>query len=700
MSPTGPGAAQAFIELTNEMVTFNLKPRGGPGRYTLSCSIEADENQPANSGLITVAFVGPKGQWIDNPLGWSVSPSLGIPFRYFGALKRGPNRYALALTIDETVAEVSLGLRAWLGGSGLRISPMELRKEVAAAASPSRPAALAGVLSPDGSQANRKWPEAMPQPVNQPLAKNAARVVVPSTTLVRSEQGTPEGEAAVVLRVAAGEASVRHSYVVEPGHKYALRAVVAGDRAMDKALLLKVAFEGPSIAAGTRAEGLSFSDRHGLFSYLSVGPNSLRFVAPEGANKVHVEAISWSANSGAVSIDARLTVLAVPEAVRMRHLEAAVDRIADLARRADSCVVIYTGTKRIGEGGRANRSMMFARELERLGVPTVYAYVPSEDDVGVQPDEGCLLQVPIDQFDRVAARLASEVDGRRRVLIGSMPDINYCRLVGLFRHRDWRVVYEARDDWSEFAGVGAAKWYAEIFERFAVAQAEKVFCVSPPLVRSMARFTDDPAKVFLSPNGTTEDFIAFGKVARAERRHQGLRQAAGRRPIVGYFGHLTEQWFDWDALRAAARELPEIDFRVIGFDMPALSLPDNIAYLGSMSHEQIRAEATEWAVAMIPFRHGKLSRAVDPIKIYEYLSLGLKVVACPMGTIKSYPLTFCYDEFGLVDALRDALSYIPTERDYEAIDAVLAGASWKSRLLDMLAKSGVHLDDAAVAGAV
>ncbi|MGE0653897.1 MAG: glycosyltransferase, partial [Alphaproteobacteria bacterium] len=359
-----------------------------------------------------------------------------------------------------------------------------------------------------------------------------------------------------------------------------------------------------------------------------------------------------------------------------------------------------TGTKRIGEGGRANRSMMFARELERLAVPTVYAYVPSEDDVGVQPDEGCLLQVPIDQFDRIAARLASEVDARRRLLIGSMPDGNYCRLVGLFRHRDWRVIYEARDDWSEFAAVGAAKWYAEIFERFAVSQAEKVFCVSPPLVRSMGRFTDDPAKVLLSPNGTTEDFISFGKAARSQRRGGGGREIAAGRPIVGYFGHLTEQWFDWDALRGAARELPEVDFEIIGFDMPALSLPDNITYLGSMTHEQIRGVATEWAVAMIPFRHGKLSRAVDPIKIYEYLSLGLKVVACPMGMIESYPLTFCYGEFELVDAIRQALAYVPTARDYEAIDALLAGASWKARLLEMLAKSGIHLDEPAAARAL
>jgi hypothetical protein len=68
-----------------------------------------------------------------------------------------------------------------------------------------------------------------------------------------------------------------------------------------------------------------------------------------------------------------------------------------------------------------------------------------------------------------------------------------------------------------------------------------------------------------------------------------------------------------------------------------------------------------------------------------------------MGMIDGYPLTFCYGEFGLVDAIRRALAYAPTARDYEAIDALLAGASWKSRLLDMLAKSGIRLDETAAA---
>jgi hypothetical protein len=367
-----------------------------------------------------------------------------------------------------------------------------------------------------------KSPRAKPPPV-PPAGGVAAR-----KRAARPAQGIAADGAAFVMTVAGGGPSAGHAFPVKPGHKYALRAVAAGERPMDKAFLLKVAFEGASLAGGARAQGLSFSDRHGLFSYISVGENFFRFVAPEGAEKMRVEAMAWGARSGTVSVDSRLTLVAVPEAVRARHLDAAVDRIIALTRASDACVVIYTGTKRIGEGGRANRSMMFARELERLGVPTIYAYAPSEDDVGVQPDDGCLLQLPIDHFDGIAARLASEVDARRRVLIGSMPDGRYCRLVGLFRHRDWRVIYECRDDWGEFAAVGAAKWYSEIFERFAVSQAEKVFCVSPPLVRSMGRFTDDPAKVLLSPNGTTEDFLRSGSDLRRRRARPRARPESGR----------------------------------------------------------------------------------------------------------------------------------------------------------------------------
>jgi hypothetical protein len=494
----------------------------------------------------------------------------------------------------------------------------------------------------------------------------------------------------VALAISDAKGTRAHAFPLEADHQYALSARVDSEQAVEKAVLLKVEFRGAASTIPPR--GFSHSAKYGFFCYLNTGENRVSFVAPAGATELEVQIVPWALRAGNVSIGRHLTLLRLADAVVSRIVRAEVESIVGTASRSDLSVIIYTGTKRIGEGGRANRSMMFARELERMAIPTVYTYVPSDGGLDLARDSDFLLQVPIGQVEAVASDIASGMKSRQRVLIGSMPDERFCRLAGQFRFHGWRVVYECRDEWAEFAAVGAANWYSEVFERFAVEQAEKVFCVSPALVEKMQRFTARPEKVLLSPNGTTDHFIASGRALRRSR-HDLLPATAGQ-PVIGYFGHLTEQWFDWGAVTAAAARLPDLRFELIGFDMPSISLPPNVDFLGSKSHDEILQIARHWSVALIPFKHGKLSRAADPIKIYEYLSLGLKVAACPMGTIDRFPLTFCYEEFGLVDAIEAALRYKPTDADMKAVDGILDSASWNARLRDLLSRTGVSLDAA------
>jgi hypothetical protein len=83
-------------------------------------------------------------------------------------------------------------------------------------------------------------------------------------------------------------------------------------------------------------------------------------------------------------------------------------------------------------------------------------------------------------------------------------------------------------------------------------------------------------------------------------------------------------------------------------------------------------------VGIIPFKINKLSAAVDPIKIYEYLALGLPVVSFFMPQIKNYPntrLANSVDEFAneLDLALKNNTSNIE-------IDKWLKENTWQDRV--------------------
>jgi UDP-galactopyranose mutase len=52
-----------------------------------------------------------------------------------------------------------------------------------------------------------------------------------------------------------------------------------------------------------------------------------------------------------------------------------------------------------------------------------------------------------------------------------------------------------------------------------------------------------------------------------------------------------------------------------------------VALLGKQPQGDLAAYAANWDVALIPFKPDRLAAGADPIKTYEYLAMGLPVVA-------------------------------------------------------------------------
>lgn len=487
-------------------------------------------------------------------------------------------------------------------------------------------------------------------------------------------------------------ASDEVTYTVSPHHTYELSTTVYRqlNQTSKPALLAIKILDGNGQSLSIHAKGVSSSARFGSYAYIEGGKNKLAITMPEAAASLHVKVVPWHADDFCVGLPQDIKLISIPKEAIDQKIRKAIDRVLAQAKKSQQLVIVYTGTKRIGEANRANRSMMFARLLESMQIPTIYTYAISPGETRFDADSDFLVQVPLEQFAKHSTTIIADADVENKILIGSLPDAELCRLIGLAKYMGWKTVYECRDDWEEFAAVGSTKWYEDNFEQFAVSHCTKTFCVSPALQRKMQLFTDEPEKVLLSPNGTTIDFVNHSKIYRTRRQKEGTPQP----PIIGYFGHLTDHWFDWQALCQTAQHLPDIRFEVIGFDFADRDVPANMHYLGSKTHEEIIAIANRWAIGLIPFKSGRLARSVDPIKIYEYLSLGLITVTTPMGAVNTYPLTFTYNDGGLTNAIKRALAYMPTAQDWKQVEQLLAGATWRHRLIHLLEKSGFEWQSA------
>ena len=341
-------------------------------------------------------------------------------------------------------------------------------------------------------------------------------------------------------------------------------------------------------------------------------------------------------------------------------------------------IVYMATTKKIGEKHRANRPMMIVQEYARLNYPVLYIYYSFDSDAPIIDGQiPPLLQLPNTIFKNYASKIASWNIPNQKLFICSIPDQLGVEFQGVYEHYGWCFVYEVRDDWEEFTKAGVGKWYNNKFEKYLCAKCDKIVTVSIALTKKMIALGASEERTKTIPNATTQNFIDMSRPFFNKTKDAN---------IVGYFGHLTPAWYDWDILISTAQKMPNLQFEIIGYGEPNdLKLPDNITFFGPQSHERIIQIAQNWTVGIIPFKPGHLANGVDPIKLYEYLALGLKVVSCHMAQITRYPLTFTYrDRNDFQPTLENALQFSVSSEQWDQVRKFVDQSTWHSRAIDIL----------------
>lgn len=99
--------------------------------------------------------------------------------------------------------------------------------------------------------------------------------------------------------------------------------------------------------------------------------------------------------------------------------------------------------------------------------------------------------------------------------------------------------------------------------------------------------------------------------------------------IIGYIGAI-DSWFDFSLVYNAAHMNKNFVFKIYGPIKTKIDenlKPKNVEFLGPVPYEELGSIARKFDIAIMPFRINDLIKSVNPVKLYEYLSVGLKVVA-------------------------------------------------------------------------
>lgn len=199
------------------------------------------------------------------------------------------------------------------------------------------------------------------------------------------------------------------------------------------------------------------------------------------------------------------------------------------------------------------------------------------------------------------------------------------------RHRTGApLVYDRIDLHTGFPGVPAAvgETEAELIRR-----ADLITCTSPYLAaasRATVRGPDAapdrrPPPVALLPNAA--DPALFTPAPYRPSGAEG--DEGGDRPTAGFAGALDER-IDVAAIAAAAGALDGWRFRLAGrVEHPSaaeLATLPNVELLGEIPHSEVPAFLASLDIGLVPYRDTPLTRAIDPVKLYEMLAAGLPVV--------------------------------------------------------------------------
>ncbi len=194
--------------------------------------------------------------------------------------------------------------------------------------------------------------------------------------------------------------------------------------------------------------------------------------------------------------------------------------------------------------------------------------------------------------------------------------------------------YEIPDDKLEFDAIPS---WLEINHTFLIRKVNLITVSGTILYKRISKQRD--TDVFLVGNGA--DISHFKRATLDIEIPVDIKSI--KPPILGFIGAIGE-WFDFTLVESILQKYPEVAVVLIGwvFNRQRSTLKRltrkyaNLFFLGRRSYDHLPNYVKAFTACIIPFKVYKLTEAVNPTKLYEYLAAGKPVVSTTLPELESY----------------------------------------------------------------
>ncbi len=358
----------------------------------------------------------------------------------------------------------------------------------------------------------------------------------------------------------------------------------------------------------------------------------------------------------------------------------------DHACRACTGAALILSANPMHDTGGGQRSAQIAVELLERGwcvVFVAHGEVTETVDLGLRFDHPRLVEMPLALArSREGVRALRGIDAApRRIVATQVPVSAWVRVVTDARARGATTVYDLVDRWDSELGRG---WYRPRVERRIAAASDLLVASAPSLARDLEARAG--RRVHLIPNAfNARVFDPDAAYPRPPRLPEG-------RPVALYVGALWGGWMDWALVRRLACELPDTSFVFVGDHRgEGKGLPANCVFTGLVPQTALPAYVAHADVAFLPWATGPVTEATSPLKVYEFLAMGLPVVAPDLEPLRGLPgVVLARGADALVRALATTGRATLDPGVREAMRAHAAESSWSARVDRLLDLVGAH----------
>ncbi len=417
---------------------------------------------------------------------------------------------------------------------------------------------------------------------------------------------------------------------------------------------------------------------------------SVTWDAPTDAARAHKLVASYSRGDGESGVGDFIfrpgLEAEFPESVLAHQLRGYREGLANRARieaerrKVKGVVLVLSGVPFTDIGG-GQRATQLALELIRSGYKVIFVnlyprYGEQVEKVYFDVDLTLLELYSMADFD---ARLVAERYGPTGLpftMITEFPHPAFMPVIEEIRAGipKARYVFDSIDLWDSALG---GDWYEPEVEAQLLARSDLVVASARTLQQALEPRA--PRPVHLLANAVN------GHLFDPSSELPRPADVPASRPYVVYVGSLYGEWFDWESVELAARELPNLDFVFIGDAVGVEKAQQlrqrcgNTLFLGPRPQRAVPAYLKQAAACLIPFRtDSAITRFVNPLKVYEYLAMRRPVAATRMEELLGLPGVSMPEPAGSFAAAIDAA--LSTPLDEVAISRFIAENTWAQRI--------------------